>query len=273
MSCAKCLEPWEPQHEGISCQDFARWKEENNPDNQAAGLEQHMAEHGISCPNCNFRYTLTKGGCMHFTCTQCKFEFCVGCNKPFKMGTKCGKDPGCAKLGLHAHHPRNCLFYLRDKEPEDLQRLLKKNKVEFLTKPRDGTEVTACRVQVQKETADGMVDGACDEEAPAGFAGYCRTHYVEYLCNLVIKEKLEVVSLMEIGEVKAIFTRAGKFIPMQRTGEFEFRYLRRLAQVKLASPQTSLFSPQITPLNFLDGRGGDSTGRCLMFLLLNFDTF
>lgn len=70
MSCAKCLVPWEAQHEGISCQDFAKWKEENNPDNQAAGLEKHMAEHGISCPNCNFRYTLTKGGCMHFTCTQ-----------------------------------------------------------------------------------------------------------------------------------------------------------------------------------------------------------
>ena len=231
MSCAKCLEPWEPQHEGISCQDFARWKEENNPDNQAAGLEQHLAEHGISCPNCNFRYTLTKGGCMHFTCTQCKFEFCVGCNRPFKMGTKCGKEAACAKLGLHAHHPRNCLFYLRDKEPEDLQKLLKKNKVEYLTKPRDGSDTTTCRVQVQKETPDGMVDGACDEESPAGFAGYCRTHYVEYLCNLVIKEKLEVVSLMEIGEVKAIFNRAGKFIPLQRPGEYEFRYLRRLAQV------------------------------------------
>ena len=52
------------------------------------------------------------------------------------------------------------------------------------------------------------------------------------MCNLVIKEKLEVVSLMEIGEVKAIFTRAGKFIPSQRPGEYEFRYLRRLAQVK-----------------------------------------
>ena len=47
--------------QGISCQDFAKWKEENNPDNQAAGLEQHLAEHGISCPACNFRYTLTKG--------------------------------------------------------------------------------------------------------------------------------------------------------------------------------------------------------------------
>lgn len=148
------------------------------------------------------------------------------------MGTRCGKDPGCAKLGLHAHHPRNCLFYLRDKEPEDLQKLLKKNKVEYLTQPRDGEEVKTCRVQVQKETDEGLVDGCCDEEAPVGFAGYCRTHYIEYLCNLVIKEKLEVVSLMEIGEVKAIFTRAGKFIPMQRPGEYEFRYLRRLAQVR-----------------------------------------
>ena len=75
MSCAKCLVPWEPQHEGISCQDFARWKEENNPDTQAAGVEAHLAEHGISCPACKFRYTLTKGGCMHFRCTQVCFKF------------------------------------------------------------------------------------------------------------------------------------------------------------------------------------------------------
>ena len=62
---------------------------------------------------------------MHFTCTQCKHEFCIGCYKPFKMGVKCGKGAGCARMGLHAHHPRNCLFYLRDKEPGDLQKLLK----------------------------------------------------------------------------------------------------------------------------------------------------
>lgn len=62
---------------------------------------------------------------MHFTCSQCKFEFCYGCNKPFKMGAKCGMSEYCAKLGLHSHHPRNCLFYLRDKEPHELQKLLK----------------------------------------------------------------------------------------------------------------------------------------------------
>ena len=116
---------WESTHEGLSCEDFAAWKEDNDPDNQAKGVEKHLEEHGIQCPNCKFRYALTKGGCMHFTCTQCKYEFCIGCERPFKMGVKCGKGPACAKMGLHAHHPRHCLFYLRDKEPVDLQKLLK----------------------------------------------------------------------------------------------------------------------------------------------------
>ena len=122
-----CVYQWESQHEGVSCENFAAWKEANDPDNQADGLKRHLDENGIECPACKFRYTLSRGGCMHFTCTQCKHEFCIGCYKPFKMGVKCGKGAGCARMGLHAHHPRNCLFYLRDKEPGDLQKLLKVN--------------------------------------------------------------------------------------------------------------------------------------------------
>lgn len=61
---------------------------------------------------------------MHLTCPHCGHEFCVGCAKPFMMGTKCQVSEYCEKLGLHAHHPRNCLFYLRDKEPELLEKLL-----------------------------------------------------------------------------------------------------------------------------------------------------
>ena len=112
----------------MSCEDFAAWKEANDPDNQADGLKRHLDEHGMECPACKFKYTLSRGGCMHFTCTQCKHEFCIGCYKPFKMGVKCGKGAGCARMGLHAHHPRNCLFYLRDKEPADLQKLLRVTK-------------------------------------------------------------------------------------------------------------------------------------------------
>ena len=48
-------------------------------------------------------------------------KFCYGCDSEFRQ--KCKKS--CEKLGFHAHHPRNCLFYLRDKKAEDLEKLLK----------------------------------------------------------------------------------------------------------------------------------------------------
>lgn len=35
------------------------------------------------CPNCKYRYDLSKGGCMHFKCTTCSHEFCSGCYNPF----------------------------------------------------------------------------------------------------------------------------------------------------------------------------------------------
>ena len=36
-----------------------------------------------ACPQCGFQYALTKGGCMHFTCSQCRYQFCSGCNNPY----------------------------------------------------------------------------------------------------------------------------------------------------------------------------------------------
>ena len=58
-----------------------------------------------------------------------------------------------------------------------------------------------------------------------------RPHYVEYLCSLIFRNSIEVIDLLEIGEVKAVFTRSGKFLPKQRPGEYEFQYRKRLAQV------------------------------------------
>lgn len=125
VTCSQCRKPWESQHDGLTCEKFSEWKELNDPDKQAEGVQKHLQLHGLSCPKCKFKFALAKGGCMHFTCTQCKHEFCYGCGKPFKMGAKCQVSSYCATLGLHSHHPRNCLFYLRDKQPHDLQTLLK----------------------------------------------------------------------------------------------------------------------------------------------------
>ena len=87
-------------------------------------MAQHLENEGIECPQCHAKFLLAKGGCLHFTCTHCKYEFCSGCGRAFKMGNRCTVGEYCYKLGLHAHHPRNCLFYLRDKEIHDLQTLL-----------------------------------------------------------------------------------------------------------------------------------------------------
>lgn len=150
---------------------------------------------------------------MHFTCTQCKYEFCYGCGKPFMMGAQCGLSEYCAKLGLHAHHPRNCLFYLRDKEPHELQTLLQvillkrntnfnsdkltlllleiakwfiikiiRNPIVFVilqmnnvTYETEAAEGNArCPVQLQRETPTGLVDTTCGSETPPNYAGLCK---------------------------------------------------------------------------------------------------
>ncbi|XP_044011623.1 E3 ubiquitin-protein ligase lubel-like isoform X1 [Aphidius gifuensis] len=211
VTCALCHKLWEKQHENSTCEEFAEWKEENDPDKQAAGLAKHLAENGINCPKCNFWYSLSRGGCMHFTCNQCKFEFCCSCGEAFMLGAKCSVGPYCSKLGLHAHHPRNCLFYLRDKEPELLQELLKNNGIEYKTE--NLTDDYKCQVQLQKETANGVIDTVCNSDVVINYAGLCRQHYIEYLASIIQDAKLDPIEIFDINEVKQELRRRGKVLP------------------------------------------------------------
>ncbi|XP_020284308.1 uncharacterized protein LOC109854998 isoform X3 [Pseudomyrmex gracilis] len=229
ITCAFCRKPWEKQHEGISCEKFAAWKDENDPDNQAAGLAKHLADNGIDCPKCKFRYSLSRGGCMHFTCSQCKYEFCCGCGKAFMMGAKCTVSPYCAKLGLHAHHPRNCLFYLRDKEPAQLQQLLRENGIEYDTKGPVGER--KCKMQLQKETPTGVVDAVCNSDVVEGHAGLCRQHYIEYLAGLVLKSRLDPVAIFDLNDAKQELRRRGKVPPAKGQEMSERDYLEACIQV------------------------------------------
>ncbi|XP_058801962.1 E3 ubiquitin-protein ligase lubel-like isoform X1 [Phymastichus coffea] len=229
VTCAFCRRPWEKQHEGISCEQFAAWKDENDPDNQAKGLAQHLADNGIDCPKCKFRYSLSRGGCMHFTCSQCKYEFCCGCGMKFVMGAKCGVSPYCAKLGLHAHHPRNCLFYLRDKEPLQLQQLLKENSVEYDTEGIYGFR--KCKVQLQKETPTGVVDAVCNSDVIEGHAGLCRQHYVEYLASLVLKHRIDPVAIFDLNDARQELRRRGKVPPTKLQRMTEQDYLDACIQI------------------------------------------
>ncbi|GIY94326.1 e3 ubiquitin-protein ligase RNF31 [Caerostris extrusa] len=220
---------WEREHQGISCEAFAALKGATDPEAQAAGLAKLLTEDGIDCPMCHFRYALAKGGCMHFRCTQCQHDFCSGCSRPFKMGQKCGVSDFCGKLGLHAHHPRNCLFYLRDKEPQDLQRLLDLSGVKYDRDPPEGMDVKrTCQVMEQKETTDGMVDDCCGKEVEEGFAGLCRIHYVEYLGQLVNKNKVDPIQIFEIDDLELVLRRANIRLPYKRYRETDAQHREKL---------------------------------------------
>ncbi|CAH0557576.1 unnamed protein product [Brassicogethes aeneus] len=230
VSCASCRRTWETQHEGITCDQFAEWKDANDPENQVQAVTKHLAENGIDCPKCKFRYSLAKGGCMHFTCTQCKYEFCYGCSKTFMMGAKCTVSQYCAKLGLHAHHPRNCLFYLRDKEPGELQHLLKANKIKFDTEI-SGDETKKCPIPLQKETPSGLVDTICNGDVEKAQAGLCRQHYVEYLVGLIGRHKVDPISILDLAEITQELRRRGKQLPERPASCMEFEYKRICAKI------------------------------------------
>ncbi|XP_062545752.1 E3 ubiquitin-protein ligase lubel isoform X2 [Armigeres subalbatus] len=241
ITCSSCRKPWESQHEGISCEQFAAWKEANDPELQAQGVARHLQAHGISCPNCKFKYSLSRGGCMHFTCTQCKFEFCFGCNKPFMMGAKCDVSPYCAKLGLHAHHPRNCLFYLRDKDPKDLQTLLTMHNVTYNTEPSElmkreflegGAAAMQCPIPIQRENpAGGLMDTVCNGDVPDGYAGLCRAHYIEYLTFLVKSHGIDPLNVLNADDLESIVRRANKRMPPRPFGLVDGIYRDYLAQI------------------------------------------
>ncbi|XP_013168276.1 PREDICTED: uncharacterized protein LOC106118237 isoform X2 [Papilio xuthus] len=216
VSCASCRKPWSSNHEGLTCEQYTKWLEDNDPERSVAAVQQHLKENGLECPRCHFKYSLSRGGCMHFTCTQCKYEFCYGCGKPFMMGARCGLSEYCAKLGLHAHHPRNCLFYLRDKEPHELQTLLQMNNVTYETEPGPGS-TGRCPVQLQRETPTGLVDGACGSESSPNNAGLCKMHYVEYLAGLA--RALDPIPIMDVSELVAELRR--RALPLPERGPWD----------------------------------------------------
>ncbi|XP_067389169.1 LOW QUALITY PROTEIN: E3 ubiquitin-protein ligase RNF31 [Emydura macquarii macquarii] len=231
--CVHCKRAWEPQHQGLSCQEFQEWKRTNDPQYQAQGLAVYLQENGIACPKCKFPYALARGGCMHFQCSQCRHHFCSGCYGPFHTKNKC-PVPGCpVRQSLHGHHPRDCLFYLRDWDVGRLQRLLQDNGVVFNTEPPTGTRPApggGCRVMEQKETLAGLRDEACGKETPPGYAGLCQAHYKEYLVSLINARALDPARLYGPAELETVYRRHLGVLPPRTPAEPEDSYRGRLLQ-------------------------------------------
>eukprot|EP00079_Xenopus_tropicalis_P034566 XP_017948337.1 PREDICTED: E3 ubiquitin-protein ligase RNF31 isoform X2 [Xenopus tropicalis] len=245
--CRKCKRPWEEQHRSLNCDDFQNWKRENDAEYQAQGLAVYLLENGITCPHCKFSYALARGGCMHFICSQCRHQFCSGCYNTFHQRNKCTVPSCTVRMSLHAHHPRDCLFYLRDWDVTRLQRLLQMLLVQFNTDPPAGTQTApggGCRVMEQKEIPDGLRDEACGKITPPGYAGLCESHYKEYLVSRINAHSLDPCVLYDLAETMNVCQRYLPVLPLQDPTENEASYRERLLGVLISEVPLSMNIPR-----------------------------
>ena len=106
LTCFKCGRKWKDQHQNVTCEEFSQWELENDPAYQNRKLDGFLrAMDAMICPECNYRYELVRGGCLHFTCSRCNSEFCGFCYARYSHGD-CRRFARCAGLGFHAHCPR-----------------------------------------------------------------------------------------------------------------------------------------------------------------------
>nr|XP_050047213.1 E3 ubiquitin-protein ligase RNF31-like isoform X1 [Dermacentor andersoni] len=206
LACAKCGCTWRKEHENRSCEDFKKWKSENDPNDPEFQSQDLISKTAILCPNCKMPYFKARGGCAHFTCANCKKEFCECCKTEFWKGQACGNE-ACKSLGMHGHHPRNCFFYTRDYSHEDLVKFLKDANVAVdETVPEDST--ATCSVGV---TNDDYRDSPCGVQVLK--AGKCEKHYKEYLCDLIFRDRVDVLSTWTMDKLENELRKHNKEVP------------------------------------------------------------
>ncbi|XP_078072185.1 uncharacterized protein LOC144495711 [Mustelus asterias] len=245
-TCFQCKVPWEQQHEGISCEKFKLWKQQNNPEFQASKLSIYLCKNGIECPNCRVRFDLSRGGCIHFNCTECNYDFCGGCKRPFKLGLACALMSNCHTKGLHAHHPRNCFYHLRDWSVERLQQLLHRASISSTAIGTDnslGQVEGKCKIMEQRETSHGLKDEQCGRTSIKSHLDFCEIHFKQFLVELINKNSLDPAVLYSQEEILMELQRWGVTIPDQQVNEQEEQFTQRLRnkilnELKLDNQQT-----------------------------------
>ncbi|CAL8347779.1 unnamed protein product [Merluccius merluccius] len=232
-TCSQCRSPWIPEHQGVSCDDFKRWQQHHDPAKlQALELDSAFLRNKIECPNCRLVFYLSKGGCLHFSCSQCQHEFCGGCSRPFTLGSGCVFSKDCASRGLHAHHPRNCLYHLRDWSVARLRMLLQCYQVSPAwlspdpTGPPQSASAGVCLVMEVPD--DSSREEPCGRPALPEHTGVCGLHHKERLVEVVRQARLDPATLYRRAELEAELQRWCVAVPPRADQEAEHHYVHRL---------------------------------------------
>ncbi|GIX67345.1 RBR-type E3 ubiquitin transferase [Caerostris darwini] len=231
ITCASCHQTWELEHEGVHCERFQQWKDMHTPEPPPAGLVKYLADRGVTCPSCELVYPQACGGSLLYKCSHCSFEFCGFCTRPYYRGKDCG-NKSCESRGMHAHHPYNCLFFLRDVEMSDIQMILEEESVSYLTiPPKDQIVKSRCQIREQKHVHGCLSEERCGRDIVPYCAGLCRTHYYEYLAELLKKNKINYLSIMTTQDLQFLLRKSRVLIPDKVKGETNDEYYKRLTKI------------------------------------------
>ncbi|MBN3321149.1 RNF31 ligase, partial [Atractosteus spatula] len=197
------------------------------------------------CAHCSFgllheadRLRMDCPSCGKSTCYQCKSP----CNRMYSSSIliyfvfflACSFSKECHLKGLHAHHPRNCLYHLRDWPVKRLQQLLRNYNIPYSLENRaeDKRSSTGmCTVLEHKETSNGVEEEQCGRRAPVLYSGYCKLHYKEYLVELINNHSLDPAVMFTIDEIATELQRWKLSVPEKMEGELVAHYQHRLKQV------------------------------------------
>ncbi|XP_039649911.1 E3 ubiquitin-protein ligase RNF31-like [Perca fluviatilis] len=223
-TCCQCRSAWSPEHQGVSCQQFRVWQQQNHPDLQNSAMLSYSS---IECPQCQSVFSLSRGGCLHFTCSQCQHQFCGGCSQPFYPGSVCSFSADCGSKGLHAHHPRDCLYHLRDWSVSRLHLLLQYYRVspswvEAANSSSAHISQTGEVCLVLELRDDGSrAEEPCGRPAPPEYRGHCQVHYKERLVELINRCRADPAVLFTVAEMKAELQRWNIAMPTRKPEEPE----------------------------------------------------
>uniref|UniRef100_A0AAQ4P7I1 Uncharacterized protein n=1 Tax=Gasterosteus aculeatus aculeatus TaxID=481459 RepID=A0AAQ4P7I1_GASAC len=232
-TCCQCRSPWSPQHHGLTCDQFRAWKQQNH-------LDPHTTSSytSIECPNCQVVFSLSRGGCLHFTCSQCQHQFCGGCSQTFTTGSTCSFSADCVTKGLHAHHPRDCLYHLRDWSVTRLHLLLQHYRVPLTwLEPANSSSLRSsqtgvCLVLELRDNSRGEEE-PCRRPALHEYRGYCQLHYKESLVELINRCRADPGVLFSQAEIIAELQRWHVAMPTKEPEEPESLYTHRLRLVSV----------------------------------------
>lgn len=223
-TCSQCRSPWSPHHQGLSCEDFKVWQHQNQQDRHHSTLMHNI----IECPRCQFVFSLAKGGCLHFTCSQCLHQFCGGCSRPFALGQACSVSAHCGSRGLHAHHPRDCLYHLRDWSVPRLHRLLQYYRVSPSWLEPSNSSSGVCSVLELRDNSPTAEEEPCGRPALSEYRGHCQGHYKERLVELINRCRADPAVLFSPAEMITELQRWDVAVPTRKPEEPEPLYAHRL---------------------------------------------